>query len=49
MRVDHMPPSHKPINLKWVFELKRDSNGDIIKYKARIVAKGYVQIPGVEF
>lgn len=31
---------HKAIGLKWVFKIKRDTNREIIKYNARIVAKG---------
>src|SRR5438105_6889916 len=44
------PPSgHRPIGLKWVFKLKRDSSGAIVKHKARLMAKGYVQQPGINF
>ena len=39
----------KPIGLKWVFKLKRNSDGSINKYKGRLVAKGYVQKYGVDF
>lgn len=44
-----LPSGHKAINLKWVFKLKRDAAGNIVKHKARIVAKGYVQRKGVDF
>lgn len=44
-----LPPGQKTIGLKWVFKLKRDTNGKIIKHKARIVAKGYVQRQGKDF
>lgn len=37
------------IGLKWVFKLKRNSDGSINKYKARLVAKGYVQVQGTNF
>ncbi|KAG7546288.1 Zinc finger CCHC-type [Arabidopsis suecica] len=39
----------KPIGLKWVFKIKRNSDGSINKYKARLVAKGYVPRYGVDF
>lgn len=46
--LSELPPGHKAIGLKWIFKLKRDTNGKIIKHKARIVAKGYVQKWGVD-
>jgi hypothetical protein len=39
----------KAIGLKWVYKLKRNSEGEIFKHKARLVAKGYVQKQGVDF
>lgn len=44
-----LPPGKKTIDLKWVFKLKKDLNGEIVKHKARIVAKGYVQEYGIDF
>ncbi|KAG7533498.1 Zinc finger CCHC-type [Arabidopsis thaliana x Arabidopsis arenosa] len=44
-----LPIGAKPIGLKWVFKLKRNSDGSINKHKARLVAKGYVQQYGVDF
>ncbi|KAG7599886.1 Zinc finger CCHC-type [Arabidopsis suecica] len=44
-----LPAGIKPIGLKWVFKIKRNSDGSINKYKARLVAKGYVQRHGIDF
>lgn len=44
-----LPQGRKPIELKWIFKIKRDASGNIIKYKSMIVAKGYVQKHGVDF
>jgi hypothetical protein len=40
---------HNVITLKWVFKLKRDEAGAIIKHKARLVARGFMQREGINF
>lgn len=37
------------IGLKWVFKLKRDATGKVVKHKAKLVAKGYAQEQEVDF
>ena len=44
-----LPAGAKAIGLKWIFKVKRNSDGSINKYKARLVAKGYIQRHGVDF
>jgi hypothetical protein len=44
-----LPRGHSTITLKWVFKLKRDEAGAIVKHKARLVARGFVQWEGVDF
>jgi hypothetical protein len=44
-----LPRGHSVITLKWVFKLKRDEAGAIVKHKARLVARGFVQWEGIDF
>nr|GEX84520.1 retrovirus-related Pol polyprotein from transposon TNT 1-94 [Tanacetum cinerariifolium] len=37
------------INLKWIFKVKLDEYGRVLKNKARLVAKGYRQEEGIDF
>ena len=43
------PKDKNVINGKWVFKVKQNEEGEIDKYKARYVAKGYAQVEGVDF
>jgi hypothetical protein len=44
-----LPRGHSTITLKWVFKLKRDEAGAIVKHKARLVARSFVQREGIDF
>ena len=37
------------IGCRWVYKLKRNSDGSISRYKARLVVKGFHQQPGLDF
>ena len=44
-----VPNDTKLIRTKWVFVIKRDKNGNIEKYRARLVAKGFTQVMGLNY
>ena len=48
-KVCNLPSGRKCVKHKWVFRRKRLADGKVERYKARIVAKGYSQIQGVDY
>jgi hypothetical protein len=43
------PIGRKILTPKWVFKKKKDPEGRVIEHKARLVIRGYEQIPGLDY
>jgi hypothetical protein len=37
-----LPRDHRAVTLKWVYKLKRNEAVEVVKHKARLVARGFV-------
>ena len=44
-----LPEGVKPIGYKWIFKTKRDLEGNIVRYKACLVAKGFTQNECIDY
>ena len=47
--VVYTPKGVKPMGFKWVFVRKRNENNEVTRYKARLVAQGFSQRPGIDY
>ena len=43
-----LPNDRRAIEIKWIFKRKTDADSSVTIYKARIVAKGFRQVQGVD-
>jgi Reverse transcriptase (RNA-dependent DNA polymerase) len=43
------PKIFNPVGYKWVFTIKRNEKNEIVRYKAKLMAQGFTQIPRVYY
>ena len=43
------PEGRKIVGSKWVYNVKKDADGNVERYKARVVARGFIQKIGEDY
>ena len=44
-----LPPGKAPIACKWVYRIEYNQDGSVERNKARLVAKRYIQLEGLDY
>lgn len=48
-KICHLPPNKEVVSCKWISKLKQNSDGSIVRYKARLVAQRFTQTYGLDY
>jgi len=44
-----LPDGVRPIECKWIYKKKKDMDGNVHVYKARLIAKGIREVQGIDY
>ncbi|CAM8944080.1 unnamed protein product [Rhodiola kirilowii] len=47
--ITDLPKGKTVVDSKWIFRIKLNSDGTIERYKARVVARGFTQVEGLDY
>ena len=48
-KLTSLPKGQRGVSSKWVYTIKRDENGVLLRYKSRLVARGFTQRLGIDY
>jgi hypothetical protein len=48
-KLTNLPGNKKAIGVKWVYKTKKNAKGEVQRFKARLVTKGYKQREGIDY
>ncbi|GAA5915784.1 uncharacterized protein JCM6883_001929 [Sporobolomyces salmoneus] len=48
LKISKLPPGARALGTTWVFVKKTDADRKVLRYKARLVARGFAQRPGID-
>ena len=48
-RLEDLPAGKNLVSSRWVFDLKKNQQGEVTKFKARLVARGFSQKKGIDY
>jgi hypothetical protein len=49
IRLGYFPLDHKPMGCKWIFKIKYNVIGSMVRHKVHLVASGFTQVEGIDF
>ena len=47
--IPQVPEGHRPVDTKWVYDVKRDAQGNLLRRRARKVGRGFTQTAGINY
>ena len=46
---ERLPKGARKVKTKWIYKRKRDAKGNVVRYRARLVVRGFSQVFGIDY